>query len=165
MIEIFSNRIEITNPGNPLIDPNRFIDSSPQSRNEKLAGYMRMLGICEERGSGFDKVVAECEFHQLPPPEIIVGENYTRIILYGLQSLKTMDKNDKIRGCYLHACLKYVSGTPMTNQSLRDRFGISEENYPMVSKIISDTIEAELVKVYDPSSNSRKYAKYVPYWV
>ena len=165
MVEVFSNRIEITNPGNPLIDADRFVDHTPQSRNEKLAGVMRMLNICEERGSGFDKVVFECEYNQLPPPEIIVGENYTRIILYGLQSIRDMDKKDKIRGCYLHACLKYVSGTPMTNQSLRERFGIAEENYPMASRIISDTIEATLVKDYDPTNKSRKYAKYVPYWV
>lgn len=29
MIEIFDNRIEITNPGKPLIDPSRFVDHSP----------------------------------------------------------------------------------------------------------------------------------------
>jgi ATP-dependent DNA helicase RecG len=165
MIEIYSNRIEITNPGSPLIDVDRFIDHSPQSRNEILAGFMRRLAICEERGSGFDKVVLLCEINQLPPPQIIVGDSYTRIILYGIQSFKKMDKKDKIRGCYLHACLKYVTGELMTNQTVRDRFGITEENYPMASKIISDTIEAEFIKVYDPSSNSRKYAKYVPYWV
>lgn len=164
MIEIFSNRIEITNPGNPLIDADRFVDHSPQSRNEILAGFMRILSICEERGSGFDKVVFECEYNQLPAPEIIVGENYTRIILYGIQSIKDMDKKDKVRSCYLHACLKYVSGTPMTNQSLRERFGIAEENYPMVSRIIADTIGAGFVKDYDSSNKSRKYAKYVPYW-
>lgn len=57
MVEIFSNRIEITNSGKPLIDTLRFIDHSPESRNEMLAGYMRRLKICEERGSGIDKVV------------------------------------------------------------------------------------------------------------
>ncbi|MCK4340048.1 MAG: putative DNA binding domain-containing protein, partial [Candidatus Cloacimonetes bacterium] len=52
MIEIFDDRIEITNPGIPLIDVNRFIDSAPQSRNETLASFMRRVYICEERGSG-----------------------------------------------------------------------------------------------------------------
>ncbi|MBC7401506.1 MAG: transcriptional regulator [Mucilaginibacter sp.] len=165
MIEVFSNRIEITNPGSPLIDADRFVDHSPQSRNEILAGFMRRLNICEERGSGYDKVVFECEYNQLPAPEIIVGENYTRIILYGIQGFKEMDKKDKIRCCYLHACLKYVSGEHMTNQSVRERFKIAEENYPMASRIISDTIEASLLKDYDPSNKSRKYAKYIPYWV
>jgi predicted HTH transcriptional regulator len=53
----------------------------------------------------------------------------------------------------------------MTNQSVRERFKIAEENYPMASRIISDTIEASLLKDYDPSNKSKKYAKYIPYWV
>lgn len=165
MIEIFDNRIEITNPGKPLIDPLRFIDHSPESRNEILARFMRRLNICEERGSGIDKVVFECEYHQLPAPEIIVGENYTRIILFGIKNFKEMDKQDKIRACYLHACLKYVSGEFMTNQSLRERFGIEEHNYSIASRIIADTKEKNLVKDYDPDNKSRTYAKYLPYWV
>ena len=34
MVEIFKNRIEITNPGKPLINTLRFIDHNPTSRNE-----------------------------------------------------------------------------------------------------------------------------------
>ena len=54
MIEIFTDRIEITNPGAPLVDTNRFIDTPPKSRNEIMASLMRRLNICEERGSGVD---------------------------------------------------------------------------------------------------------------
>src|SRR5689334_19828571 len=146
MIEIFDNRIEITNPGKPLIDPLRFVDHSPESRNELLARFMRRLNICEERGSGIDKVVYECELMQLSAPEIIVGDNYTRVILYGYKTFRQMSKQDRTRACYLHACLKYVSGEYMTNQSLRERFGIEEQNYPMVSRIIRDTINAGLIQ-------------------
>ncbi|WP_449436081.1 ATP-binding protein [Pedobacter steynii] len=165
MIEVFNNRIEITNPGKPLIDPLRFVDHSPESRNEILAKFMRRLNICEERGSGIDKVVFECEFNQLPAHEVIVGDNYTRIIMYGPKKLRQMDKADKVRACYLHACLKYVSGDIMTNQSLRERFGIEERNYSIASRIISDGIASELIKDYDADNKSKKYAKYVPYWV
>lgn len=164
MIEIFNNRIEITNPGKPLIDPLRFVDHSPESRNEILARFMRRLNICEERGSGIDKVVFECEYNQLPAPEIIVGDNYTRIILFGIKDFKKMDKQDKIRACYLHACLKYVSGEIMTNQSLRERFGIEEHNYSIASRIIAETKEKNLIRDYDPENKSKTYAKYLPYW-
>lgn len=41
MIEIFSDRMEITNPGLPLIKTDRFLDSLPRSRNEALASFMR----------------------------------------------------------------------------------------------------------------------------
>lgn len=164
MIEIFDNRIEITNPGKPLIDTLRFVDHSPQSRNERLASYMRRLKICEERGSGIDKVLFECELNLLPAPDFIAGDNYTRIILYSRKSLKEMDRKDKIRACYFHACLKFVSGEQMTNQSLRERFAIPEHNYSIVSRIIGDAKEAELIKDYDPDNKSKTYAKYVPIW-
>lgn len=52
----------------------------------------------------------------------------------------------------------------MTNQSLRQRFGIEEHNYATVSRIISDAKDAKLVKDYDPDNKSRTYAKYLPIW-
>jgi len=55
-IEVFPDRIEITNTGTPLIDTLHFIDQPPRSRNEALAAMMRRLNICEERGSGIEKV-------------------------------------------------------------------------------------------------------------
>jgi ATP-dependent DNA helicase RecG len=165
MIEIFSDRIEITNPGKPLIDPWRFVDHSPESRNEILARFMRRLNICEERGSGMDKVILECEIHKLPSPEIIVGDNYTRIILFGPKTLREMDKTERTRTCYHHACLKYVSGEYMTNQTLRERFDIDEHNSSNASRIISDAIEKGFIKDSDPENKSRKHVRYVPYWV
>lgn len=56
MIEIFQNRIEFLNPGMPLVDPLRFLDTPPRSRNEAIASLMRRLGFCEEGGTGIDKV-------------------------------------------------------------------------------------------------------------
>ncbi len=164
MIEIFEDRVEISNPGKPLISTMRFIDHNPQSRNEKLASFMRRLNICEERGSGIDKVIFECEYYQLPAPKFIEGDNYTRVIIYAHKTLRKMDKEDKIRACYLHSCLKYVSGEHMTNQSLRERFGIKEKNYSMASRIISEAIKSGQVKDYDPENTSKKHSKYIPFW-
>jgi ATP-dependent DNA helicase RecG len=76
-----------------------------------------------------------------------------------------MDKEDKVRACYLHACLKYVSGEFMTNHSLRNRFGIEEKNYSIASRIILEGIKSGQIKDYDPESNSKKHAKYIPFWV
>ena len=164
MVEVFSDRIEITNPGTPLIDTLRFIDEPPQSRNEALAAFMRRLNICEERGSGIDKVIFQVEFFQLPPPEFLVTQKHTKAILFAPKELTKMDKKDKIRACYQHACLRYVSNDQMTNTSLRERFSIKDKNYPIASRIIADTIDAGLIKPYDPGSTSRKHAKYVPFW-
>ena len=70
MVEIFDDRIEITNPGEPLVDTQRFVDTPPKSRNEALASLMRRFRICEERGSGIDKVVFQVELFQLPAPDL-----------------------------------------------------------------------------------------------
>jgi predicted HTH transcriptional regulator len=117
MIEIFNDRIEISNPGQPLISVLRLIDHSPQSRNEKLASLMRRMKICEERGSGIDKVVNAVELYQLPAPDFIVQENAFRAILYAHKEFREMERKDKIRACYQHCCLKYVSNEIMTNKS------------------------------------------------
>ena len=70
VVEIFQNRIEITNPGTPLVEITRIIDNPPRSRNEKLAALMRRLRMCEELGTGWDKIVITCELKQLPAPRI-----------------------------------------------------------------------------------------------
>lgn len=163
-IEIFSDRIEITNPGKPLIDTLRFIDEPPISRNETLASVMRRLNICEERGSGIDKVIFQVELYQLPAPDFQVTPNHTKAILYAQKSLNAMDRNDRIRACYQHACLRWVSNKKMTNASLRGRFGIDDKNYPVASKIIAETLKTNLIKPYDPDNTSKKHASYIPFW-
>ena len=163
MIEIFDDRIEFTNPGQPLIDKLRFIDEPPKSRNEDLASLMRRMNICEERGSGFDKVIFEAELYQLPAPEISVTPSHTRVTLFAPKSLNDMDREDRIRACYQHACLRYVSNEQMTNASFRDRLGVDQKNYAIASRIIRDTIDAGLVHPVDPDTGPR-YMRYVPFW-
>ncbi|MDL2293955.1 putative DNA binding domain-containing protein [Ruminococcaceae bacterium OttesenSCG-928-D13] len=163
MVEIFENRMEITNPGAPLIHVDRFIDHPPISRNEQLASFMRRLGICEERGSGFDKVILETELYQLPAPEIDLLENHTRICLFAHRSFAEMDKDEKVRACYMHACLKRVNREYLTNSSLRERFKVDEKSISTVSRIIRDTVEYGLVKPVDENA-APKVMRYVPYW-
>lgn len=163
MIEIFADRMEITNPGLPLVKTERFLDTPPRSRNEDLAAIMRRVGICEERGSGVDKVVFETEYYQLPAPLFETAEGNTRAVLFAHRSLNDMDRTDKVRACYLHACLRFVERNPMTNSSLRERFGIQEKNSAIASRIIRDTIEDEFIRPHDPNQG-KKYAKYVPFW-
>lgn len=163
MIEIFDDRVEITNPGVPLVKTERFLDMPPRSRNETLASFMRRAGICEERGSGIDKVVSLTEFYQLPAPIFESLDESTRAVLFAHKPMREMSRDDRIRACYLHACLRYVQRELMTNSSLRERFGIEEKNSAVASRIIGDTLEEGLIERYD-AEQGRKYAKYVPFW-
>jgi ATP-dependent DNA helicase RecG len=163
MVEIYADRIEISNPGNPMVDTKRFIDEY-QSRNELLASAMRRTGLCEEKGSGIDKVIAEIELFQLPAPDFQVKETHTKAVVYAPQQLTEMDRKDKTRACYQHCCLKFVTNKKMTNQTLRDRFKIEDKNYSAASRIIRDTIEEGLIKEQDPENKSKKHISYIPFW-
>ncbi len=163
MVEIYDDRMEISNPGKPFIPPDRFIDEY-QSRNERLADVMRRLGICEEKGSGVDKVIQAAEVFQLPAPDFRVGERRTSAVLFAYQDLEAMDRNDRIRACYQHCCLRYVMNEKMTNQSLRERFKLPESKVASVSQIIAATVDAGKIKLADPTQTSTRYRSYVPFW-
>ena len=124
---------------------------------------MRCIGVYEGRGSGVDKVVFQTEFYQLPAPLFETTDEHTRAVLFAHRELREMDKEDRIRACYLHACLKYVQRDFMTNTTLRERFGIEGRNSATASRIIKETLESGLVRPYDETS-SRKFMRYVPFW-
>jgi len=163
MIELFDSRLEITNPGLPLVDTARFLDTPPQSRNEALASFMRRINVCEERGTGIDKVVFQTELYQLPAPLFEQTEQHTRATLFAYKAYKEMDTEERVRACYLHCCLKYVNKEPMNNATVRQRFSIEEGNSAMASRVIKQAVEAGAIRLYDPKAN-RKEWRYVPFW-
>ena len=163
MVEIFEDRIEITNPGMPLVDTDRFVDTPPRSRNETLASLMRRFRICEERGSGIDKVVAQVELYQLPAPLFETPEGFTRSVLFAHKPLAAMDKAERTRACYLHACLCYVTRKAMTNTSLRTRLGVEARNRATVSRFIREAVEAGAIVPADPEA-APKLRRYLPFW-
>lgn len=164
MIEIYDDRIEITNNGKPLIEVNRLIDYKPISRNEKLAKLMRLMGICEERGSGIDKVISAIETYQLPAPSFRTEDNYFKVTIFAPLPFEKMDKQNRIRATYQHTCLKFTQNDFMTNSSLRQRFNLSEKQHSKASQIIKDTLETQLIKPADPENKSTKHIKYTPYF-
>lgn len=163
MVEIFDDRIEITNPGEPLVDTQRFVDTPPKSRNEALASLMRRFRICEERGSGIDKVVFQVELYQLPAPLFEKPDGFTRSILFAHKPLSEMNRTDRIRACYLHACLRYVTRQPMTNTSVRERFGIVSGNKATASRLIREALDAGTIRL-ESKDVADKLRAYVPFW-
>ena len=161
LIELFKDRLEITSPGVPLIAPDRFIDCAPRSRNEALASLMRRMRICEEQGTGIDKVVAAVERIELPPPDFRVEGSATRVLLYAPRRFAAMTSEERIRACYQHAVLKFVSGDRMKNSTLRERFGIEEKNAAQVSQVIRQALVRNLIRPADPE---KRQSAYVPFW-
>ena len=128
-----------------------------------LAALMRRLGICEERGSGVDKIVFQTEAVQLPAPSFERPPGSTRAVLFAHKPYSSMSRVERVRACYLHACLRYVQSDTMTDSTLRECFGIEPRNSAIASRIIRDTIAEGLVEPYDPDQGT-KHARYVPFW-
>lgn len=166
MIEIFDNRIEISNPGKLLASKkiNRLIGTNPESRNEILASAFRRFNICEERGTGFIKTIAAIELFGLPPLGFEEGKNYFKVTLFAPKTFAEMSPNERIDACYQHTVLKHLSSSAMTNTSLRERLKMSERQRPQVSKLIKEALEQGIIKSKDPENKSTKFAEYVPYW-
>lgn len=164
-VEMYDDRVEISNPGVPQIPTERFIDED-RSRNERLAELMRRLGVCERKGSGVDKVVSAAEIYQLPAPDFRVGDIRTTSILFAHRDFSEMTKSDRIRACFQHCVLQYISGKRMSNQSLRERFGLpgTGAGSATASQIIAAAKDAGLIKPDDDGTSSLRYVRYLPQW-
>ena len=161
MVEIFDRRIEITNTGQPLVDPRRFLDTPPQSRNEALAAFLRRFEVCEERGSGIDKIMQAIETHHypLPAPQFEVLEKHTRVTLSATKTFAKMSREERVITCYFHACLKHINKSYMTRLSLRRRLHCSDN---AVKQVIAQTGEKSLLRLANP--DAKRNFQYLPYW-
>ena len=163
VIEVFDNRVEVTNPGTPLVDILRIIDNPPKSRNEKLASLMRRMKMCEELGRGWDRMVLACEMQYLPAPRIEIFQESTKVTLFAEMEYTNIPMDDKLWSCYLHACLRYIQGDALTNGTLRNRFGLKESSAGSVSRLIKEAVEQKRIKAIDPET-AKRYMRYVPIW-
>lgn len=163
MIEIFDSRIEITNPGEPLIDKFRLVDLPPKSRNEALVSLMRRFGFSEDRGSGIDKALAQVEAFRLPAPTFEISDGFTRVALFTHRELRAMSRAERVWAVYLHACLHHVKGHKTTNASLRERFGTGKKNAAAVSRLLNEAVEAKMIVVSNPEDGT-KSRTYLPFW-
>jgi predicted HTH transcriptional regulator len=166
LIEIFDDRIEVSNPGGLLPSKrlDRLIGTQPESRNEQLARAFRRYKICEERGSGLLKAGIQVELYGLPPMEFAAGTNHFKVTLYTPRTFAQMSARERLQACYQHAVLKYYSDSVMTNTSLRERLKMPERQRSMVSLLIQQAIDEKLIKAADPENKSKKFAEYVPVW-
>lgn len=164
-IEIFDDRITFTNPGTLLPGKrlDRLIGTTPESRNELLASKFRLYRICEERGTGFQKVVSAVELFGMPPVVFTPLENAFQVTLYAPRKFADMSQDERIEACYQHAVLQYFSSQTLTNTTLRTRFKVSERQRNQITNLIGEAVEAGRIKRKD-STAGNKFAEYIPYW-
>jgi len=162
IVELYTDRVEVTNPGNSLVGVDRIIDER-RSRNEKFAATMREVGICEERGGGIDKAIIEIEEMFLPAPEFFASENAMRVVIFGPREFGGLSKADKVWSCFCHCVVRWLRRDYMSNTTLRQRFSLPNEKYQTVSAVISAAVKEERI-IPAEEGQGRRNARYVPYW-
>lgn len=162
-MELFRNRVEVTNPSVSLVEIKSIVDNPPKSRNEKLASLMRRLRMCEELVRGWDKMIISCETQRLPAPRIQIYQESTKVSLFSHFEFSNIPVEDKLWATYMHACVKYAEGDALTNESLRERFGLKDTSAGSISRLIKEATEKKWIKPLDPTT-ARRYMKYIPFW-
>lgn len=161
MIEIFDNRIVFTNAGTPIVPKDRFVDYPPTSRNQQMADELFKLGICEKRGTGWDKVAEEAGELKYPAPTVSATDRHTIVTLTKQKKLTAMTQEEKMWSIYINACFLWVNEKYTTNSSIRELFDIDDGNKAMASRLLNQAVEAEKIKIFDIDAGS-KSRKYVP---
>lgn len=164
-VEIFSDRIEITNPGGllPDISVDRLIDHPSICRNEVFSDCLRKLGLAEERGSGVDNALGAIELWGLPPVIFESQRDYFKATILMPRKFNDMSKEERITAVYQHTCLNKLTGKRTTNSSLRERFKLSPDDTTKIGRLINDALEAKKIKLANPNASKRDF-HYLPYW-
>jgi predicted HTH transcriptional regulator len=163
VVEIYQDRLEISNPGKSLIAIDRIIDER-RSRNEKFAETMREMGLCEERGGGIDKAILDIEEKFLPAPLFIHSATSMRVVIFGPKTFAELSKTDRVWACYCHCVVRWIRHNLMNNASLRQRFSLPDEDYQIASEVIANAKKEKKIKPAE-SGQSNKYARYIPHFV
>lgn len=163
-VEVFSDRIEFYNAGAPLVSVERIIDFVPKARNENMTSFMRRCNICDERGSGYDKIVRATSSNAMLAPSVENQENqFTKVTLFSKIPFSIISKKEKVWTCYMQACLDYVGKRTITNSEIRKIFGLEEKDGYKASRVLRDTVAEGLICPLDENTAPR-HMQYIPFW-
>ncbi len=120
--------------------------------------------MCEELGSGWDKIADEIETFHLPAPNVEVIDDCTRITIYAHRPLSEIDYLNRIRSVYLHACLTYIStGDGINESTVQQPFDLSDIDKNQVTQLLNETVNAGDIVVNNPHIHQPN-AEYIPLW-
>ncbi len=92
-VTIWDDRIEIHSPGG--LPGHITVDNIREehySRNRRLMGALKALGLVEEYGEGIDRVYSEMEMRLMEPPTIVATASSVTVTLYTRSLLKPEDQ-------------------------------------------------------------------------
>ena len=152
-LQIFSNRIEITNPGGLYgrITLDQLGKVQPDTRNPVLATMLETLKITENRYSGIPTVRLEMEKYGLPMPQF---ENYHgnfKVTLFGERNNMVCDIDDPD---ILAFCL-----VPRSRKEIADFLGIKSQAYA-ISTYVMPLVKENKIKLSIPSKPKSPEQRY-----
>ena len=162
-LKIFEDRVEITNPGETLIKPDRIIDRH-STRNLRLLRIMQRFGMATQEGAGIDRVISILEREHAAPLEIDSQDGMTKVTLFHGRSYRNMTRHHKKMALYQHCVLKHLAGEMMTNASARSRFNLNIKSRYTIWRLTKELLAEGKIKPSDENKSSNKYASYLPYW-
>lgn len=161
-IEVFADKIEFTNLGKPLVPISRIVDMALLQRNEATSRFFHRCGFCEERGSGYDKIIKATSASNLLAPRIEVQQDkLTHVTMLAKVPFKSITKEDRIWTCYMYACLRHLNNESITNKDVRELFAIPDKNRSTATEILRSAVDAGRIKLLNPEAGS-KARRYVP---
>ena len=104
---------------------------------------------------------------EMPGMIYITGDchqDFRRFDTENFPEQKEMTKEEKSVACYQHACILYERNEMLTNQAVRERFGLDKNKNSVASRIIAECVERGFLKPYDDENTSRKFTSYLPFY-
>jgi ATP-dependent DNA helicase RecG len=163
MIWVSPKSLSFSNPGTLEVPVDRIIDVSPKAANEKLALFLRRLGIGDSQGTGFDKIEAALQSRHMPSALIAQVGGSVRLEIEAKDSYNDFNEEERLRSAYYCACLCRENRLPLTNDTLRLRFGLGEKDRPVISRLLSRAVSLGRLKIANADSGVRSRS-YLPYW-
>lgn len=162
-VELFSDRIEFTNPGALPAEPLRIPNSTPMPRNPQLARLAKQLNLSgSSESSGWLNIIDTLDRAKLPAPALESVGSATRATLYLPKPYREQSPEARRRACYWHACAQYQRGSAATNASIRERFDLPVTSAAQVSRLLRDCVIAGILRPARARSSKRN-TSYLPY--
>ncbi len=153
-LQIFTDRIEITNPGGLYgrITLDQLGQAQPDTRNPVLATALETLKITENRYSGIPTVRHEMSEYKLPMPQFEDYRGQFKVTLFG-ERAGTIKKESADKDI-----LAFCS-TPRTRKEIADFLGIKSQAYA-ISNYVMPLVAANKISLCNPEHPKSPEQKY-----
>lgn len=95
------------------------------------------MNMCENRGSGIQRLMSENEIHRRADPEFLVVGGLTKARITGVVSPASRSTN--VFAVFMHASFRFEL-THMTNATFRERYGLTKARTTLVTNAINATL-------------------------